>query len=128
MALFYHGTTEEAWKLIQDEGVLWGKPCPPKHLIMSYRYTRYTYLTPHLDIAQTIGHGDVILVVEYEPVGVGSRIDNYGFNPPPGQTCWQFSVFEPIPIAQVSRWTEDCGCPTWDEVRALQVSMNRPLV
>ena len=23
---FYHGTTEEAWKKIQKEGVLWGRP------------------------------------------------------------------------------------------------------
>ena len=40
-------------------------------------------------------YGDTVIEVEYTP---GSRKDNYGFNPPPGQECWQFSVFEPIEL------------------------------
>lgn len=95
---FFHGTTAEAWAAIQAEGVLWGVPDTPG-------YPRYTYLTPHLEVAQAIGDGTV-LAVEYEPVGVGSRIDNYGFDPPPGQTCWQFSVFVPIPVDRCSVYEE----------------------
>lgn len=100
--IFYHGTSEENWKKIQKEGVLWGKP--------SWNETwgdsqprRYTYLSPEKEVAQTI-NSEVILEVEYSPVGVdGKGIDNYGFFPPAGQTCWQFSVFVPIDINKVKR-------------------------
>ena len=93
---FYHGTTEENWKKIQEEGVLWG-------IGRSYRYT---YLTPDLEVAKQQGSKEVILEVDYDPVGVGNfidgeTIDNYGFDPPSGQHCWQFSVFVPIPIEKV---------------------------
>ena len=96
MGTFYHGTTRDNWEKIQAEGVLWGRPTPNCTTVGEPR--RYTYLSPHLDVAQAIG--DVILEVEYDPVGVGSGIDNFGFDPPPGQTCWQFSVFIPIPVSR----------------------------
>ena len=113
---FYHGTSKDNWKKIQEEGVLWGKP--------SWNETwrnekgervetnRYTYLTPDLDIAEKMGSKEVILEVEYEPLGVGNLvdgkvIDNYAFGPEPGQIvkqgdhCWQFSVFISIPIKDI---------------------------
>lgn len=96
MPVFYHGTSREAWKKIQSEGVLWGRPTPN---CTTVEERRYTYLTPHLDVAQAI-NSEIILEVEYEPVGAGSGIDNFGFDPPPGQTCWQFSVFVPIPVSK----------------------------
>lgn len=101
---FYHGTTEENWKKIQEEGVLWGG-CT-YHKTRGKQGYRYTYLTPHLEVAEQYGNKEVILEVEYEPVGVGNKvkgktIDNYGFDPPPGQTCWQFSVFVPIKLEHV---------------------------
>ena len=95
---FYHRTTEEAWSKIQEEGVLCG-------VTNSYRYT---YLAPEKCYADE-SFGSVFLEVEYEPRGVGVKdedggfIDNYGFDPPPGQICWQFSVFKPIPLSQVKR-------------------------
>ncbi len=101
---FYHGTTKENWEKIQEEGVLWGKP--------SWNETwedrepnRYTYLTPDIEVAEAI-NSEVILEVEYDPIGVGNKVngqvmDNYGFNPPQGQTCWQFSVFIPISIKKI---------------------------
>ncbi len=108
---WYHGTKPEAWKAIQAEGVLWGWPCPrcckqlegecvtPRQSRCSDR--RYTYLTPDLSVARE--YGPVILEVEYQPVGVdGTGTDNYGFDPPPEQTCWQFSVFVPIPLSAVT--------------------------
>jgi hypothetical protein len=57
-----------------------------------------------------MGSKEVILEVEYEPVGVDGRgIDNYAFGPAPGQKvepgdhCWQFSVFIPISLEKVRR-------------------------
>lgn len=88
--VFYHGTSEENWNKIKTEGILWG--CGESY--------RYTYLTPDIEVAKE--HGKIILEVEYEPVGVdGQGIDNYGFNPPAGMICWQFSVFIPINIDDV---------------------------
>jgi len=84
---FYHGTSVEALRKIQQEGVLWGKG-------MSYRFT---YLTPEIEVASK--YGEIILEVDYEPRGYPN--DNYGFNPPKGETCWQFSVFIPIGINQI---------------------------
>jgi len=99
--IFYHGTSEDKWALIQKEGVLWG--------YSSYRNYRYTYLTPDIGIAKK--YGNVILEVEYEPVGVDGRgIDNYCFDydipeeeRKRGAKCWQFSVFVPISINNVKR-------------------------
>jgi len=90
---FYHGTKEAAWIAIQKEGVLWGPGRPGGY--------RHTYLSPERDVAEK--YGDVMLEVEWEPKGVGSGIDNYGFDPPPGQTCWQFAVFVPIHLGRVRR-------------------------
>jgi len=99
---FYHRTTESIWERIQEEGVLWGvhKNC-----------RRYTYLAPEECIPNE-SYGVVLLEVEYEPHGVGisdinnKPFDNYGFNPPKGQICWQFSVFKPIPISDIKRIDE----------------------
>jgi len=104
VGVWYHGTTHAAWQAAQEEGVLWGVPSPgPPDGRSGYRHT---YLTPDLDVA--VGFGPVMLEVEYKPVGVdGTGRDNYGFDPPLGQYCWQFSVFGPIPIAQVHVVPED---------------------
>lgn len=89
--IFYHGTKNEIWGRIKKEGVLWG--------VHSYRYT---YLSPYKEVAEV--YGDILLEVEYNPVGIdGNGIDNYGFNPPPGESCWQFSVFIPIHISKVKQ-------------------------
>jgi len=99
---FYHGTSEEKWKLIQKEKILWGYNIYKNADGSTYRSYRYTYLTPEIEVAEK--YGDVLLEVEYEPVGVdGQRIDNYGFDPPSDQTCWQFSVFIPITINNVKK-------------------------
>lgn len=98
--IFYHGTTKENWKKIQEEGVLWGYRVHDGVPTLSYRYT---YLSPEIEVAEK--YGDILLEVEYDPVGCdgtkGLGIDNYGFDPPPGQTCWQFSVFIPIGLKNV---------------------------
>ena len=93
---FYHGTNQQSWEAIQDEGVLWGGDT--YHRTNGQMGYRYTYLSPEVEVAQI--YGEVVLEVEYEPKGVGKG-DNYGFDPPPGQTCWQFSVFNPIPLSDI---------------------------
>jgi len=91
---FYHGTSIENWNKIQEEGVLWG------NVDKDYRYT---YLTPDVEIAKNFGN--VILEIEYKPCGIDGRgIDNYGFNPPKGMVCWQFSVFIPIELNKIKIW------------------------
>lgn len=95
--IFYHGTSCENWRKIQEEGVLWGGDT--WHKTGGRKGYRYTYLTPEKQVAKK--YGNVLLEIEYEPKGAGSGIDNYGFNPPPGMTCWQFSVFIPIELKKV---------------------------
>jgi len=98
--IFYHGTTKKKWRLIKKEGVLWGYNIHKNLDGTTYKGYRYTYLTPDITIASD--YGDMMLEVEYDPVGVdGTGTDNYGFDPPEGQICWQFSVFIPIPISKV---------------------------
>jgi len=98
--IFYHGTTKKKWRLIKKEGVLWGYNVHKNLDGTTYKGYRYTYLTPDIIIASD--YGDMVLEVEYDPVGVdGTGTDNYGFDPPEGQICWQFSVFIPIPISKV---------------------------
>ncbi len=89
---FYHRTTEDSWAKIQKEGVLFG--------ISKNEGCRHTYLAPD-DVGE--GFGTVLLEVEYTPVGAGSKIDNYGFDPPPGLICTQFAVFVPIKLSNVRR-------------------------
>jgi len=98
---FYHRTTEAAWEEVQDEGVLWGKPDRLRIKgTVPWREgdRRFTYLSPY-DMGS--GYGPVLLMVEYSPAGQPQ--DNYGFDPPPGQVCWQFCVFVPIPLDQVTQ-------------------------
>jgi len=107
--IFYHGTSEDKWALIQKEGVLWGYNIHKNPDGTTYRGYRYTYLTSEIGIAKK--YGNVILEVEYEPVGVDGRgIDNYCFDydipeeeRKRGAKCWQFSVFVPISINNVKR-------------------------
>ena len=125
---FYHRTTEKAWEAILKEGYLWGSK-RQEELVKTVdvlkqkglpaisdgmNVYRYTYLAP-FDWGES--YGIVLLEVEYEPkredasVCVGGTIKNndkpikhnYGFDPPPGQRCVQFSVFEPIYLDKVKR-------------------------
>jgi len=80
--IFFHRTTIQKWLEIQNEGILFGKHTNP---------IRYTYLSPTEDIS--LDYGDVLLKIQYEPKGQPN--DNYS----PG--CWQFSVFEPIPLIAI---------------------------
>lgn len=90
--VFYHGTTKDKYKEILKEGVLFGRRyivddngTPIKEV------DRCTYLAS--DIEEARCYGDVILCVEYEPSL--SKKNNYV------DACWQFRVYEPIPIANI---------------------------
>lgn len=96
---FYHGTSKESWEKIKAEGILFGGD--GYHNRNDKKAYRYTYLTPDISVAKK--YGEVLLEVEYTPVGAGSGIDNYGFDPPEGEYCWQFSVFIPIHLSNVKR-------------------------
>ena len=87
--IFYHGTNQENWKLIQEEGILFGKLFVNDKLI-----SRCTYLATDLNEAKC--YGDVILEVEYNPFKRKKK-NNYI------EGCWQFRVYEPIPIQNVRK-------------------------
>jgi len=106
---FYHGTSKENWQKILKEGVLWGYNTYKNGDGTKYMGYRYTYLTPCIEIARKFGN--IILEVEYNPVGIdGNRIDNYCFEDKIPEEerrrraiCWQFSVFVPIPLKNVRK-------------------------
>lgn len=92
---WYHGTTEDNWKTIQKEGILFGRRFvvdndgkPIKEI------SRCTYLAADLDEAKK--YGNVILQVEYNPL---ERPKNNNYV----DGCWQMRVYEPIPIENVKQ-------------------------
>lgn len=95
---FYHGTSLENWKKIQEEGILFGViqvwDNEFKRLCPQYHPSRCTYLTPMISEARC--YGDVILEVEYDTT-IHPKLNNYV------DLCWQFRVYEPIPLSNVKR-------------------------
>lgn len=94
--IFYHGTSEENWKAVQEEGILFGRRYivdgdgnPIKEL------DRCTYLAVHPEEANN--YGDVLLEVEYDPYKKDARCNRFV------EGCWQLRIYEPIPIDKVKR-------------------------
>ena len=81
---FYHGTTEENWKRIQEEGILFG--------VRKLAKSRCTYLTT--DINEARQYGEVFLQVEYNPLE-HPDMNNYV------NGCWQCRVYEPIALTSI---------------------------
>jgi hypothetical protein len=75
----YHGTTEEKWVQICQEGVLWGVRNAP---------SRCTYLTPMIDEARK--YGEVLIEVQFNPEL--HQPHNYI------EGCWQCRVYAEIPL------------------------------
>lgn len=96
--IFYHGTTQDAWKQIQQEGILFGRLIvidnETQRRSSKYNPSRCTYLTPMIEEAKC--YGDVLLQVEYDPYRHPKK-NNYI------EDCWQFRVYEPIPLTKVKR-------------------------
>ena len=83
---FYHGTSEEKWHHIQDEGVLWGIRNAP---------SRCTYLASTPEEAAC--YGNVVLEIEHNPK---DGINNYC------EECWQFREYTPIPLEKIMVYTK----------------------
>lgn len=104
---FFHGTSKENWKTIQDEGVLWGRRFivdndgnPIKEV------SRCTYLA--LDRKEAEQYGEVVLEVEYNPFNRlghnkkdkrGRPLNNYS------PDSWQLRVYEAIPLTDIKLLT-----------------------
>ena len=93
--IFYHGTCEQNWKLIQEDGVLWG----PRVVLDSegkpsvdFHPSRCTYLA--VEEAEAWEYGSVVLQVEYDPI---TGVNNYY------EGCWQVRVYDPIPLKNLTR-------------------------
>ena len=90
--IFYHGTSEESWKAIQQEGFLYGRRyITDNNGKILKEVDRCTYLATDLEEAKY--YGEVVLQVEYDPKS--SKRNNYidGY--------WQLRVYEPISLSQI---------------------------
>ncbi len=83
--IFYHGTSEENWEKIKQEGVLFGERGTP---------SRCTYLAIERQEAEK--YGKVVLQVDYDPF-VHPEFNNYITD------CWQIRVYEPILLEKIKR-------------------------
>lgn len=99
---WFHRTTENSWKKIQEEGTLWGKTQAWSKNIGWHEGRRYTYLSS-IDWGET--YGSVLLEVNYQITGL-SYIDNCNFEDETvdhKNEVDQFSVFIPMPISRCKR-------------------------
>lgn len=105
---YYHGTNKECWKDIKKEKQLLGHPRKAAGLKIGKSNNRYTCLTP--DINEAKCYGNIILEVEYMPIGkmnkdivdgfyFGKTIDSF-------QEIWELKVFVPIHINQIRKLTK----------------------
>lgn len=92
--IFYHGTSEENWAVIQAEGVLYGRRyVTDGNGNRVKEVDRCTYLATDKEEAEC--YGSVVLEVEYDPCK--SKANNYA------PDCWQVRVYEPIDVANIRR-------------------------
>ena len=91
---FYHGTSEENWKRIQENGELFGysRVVSNDHKTVLSEF-RVTYLATKIEDARL--YGDVVLEVEYMP----NKKDNNYYD----EDCWQIRVYVPISINNIKR-------------------------
>ena len=97
---FYHGTSEENWKVIQEEGILFGRRYITDNNGNNIKEVdRCTYLATDLEEARC--YGDVVLEVEYNPFDDKGRIRKNKKRKPANNyvpDCWQIRVYEPISL------------------------------
>ena len=105
--IFYHGTSEELWKQIQEEGLLWGRRyITDSNGNIIKEVSRCTYLAKEQSVAEDFG--EVILEVEYNPLNRRGRNRRDKRNKPlnnydPHPDVWQLRVYEPILIENIKR-------------------------
>ena len=101
---WYHGTSKENWKAIQEEGILFGRRyVTDNDGKIIKEVDRCTYLA--CDIEEAKHYGEVVLEVEYNPFDANGRIkkdkrkiplNNYFID------IWQIRVYEPIPLSDMA--------------------------
>lgn len=92
--VFYHGTSEENWVKIQEEGILYGRrDVLDNQGKVIKEVDRCTYLAVNKEEAEC--YGDVVLMVEYD--AENRKLNNYV------EGCWQIRVYEPISIENIKR-------------------------
>ncbi len=103
--IFYHGTSEENWKDIQKEGILFGRRyITDREGNIIKEVDRCTYLAT--DLKEAKQYGNIVLKVEYNPLDSEGNVrkDKRGIpfnNYIPD--CWQIRVYEPININDIER-------------------------
>ncbi len=83
MTKYYHGTSEESWRKIQDEGILLGKRSTKKFPKMK----RMTWLSAFKETARS--YGPILLEIELD-------WDK-------GENWWQFWTYEKITLDRIKR-------------------------
>ena len=92
--IWYHGTSQKTWQIIQQEGFLYGRRyITDNNGKIIKEADRCTYLATDLEEAKC--YGDVVLQVEYDPHT--SKRNNYV------EGCWQIRVYEPIPLQNIKK-------------------------
>lgn len=94
----YHATTEESWKEIQEEGVLWGRKNRYWMGKLMERCTWFAFDVKNARYWMTDGskdwtESDVVLEVDTEDM----------FQPKQDEEDWQRMSCDPIPITSIKR-------------------------
>ena len=93
----YHGTTEEAWKEIQEEGVLWGRKNTYWMGNLCDRITWLAVKKEHAGIYDYYGITNtpcVLLEVDVDENTHWFKLE---------EGCWQITTYDPIPLSKVKR-------------------------
>ena len=101
---FYHGTSEETWNEIQEEGFLFGRRfVVDNEGNIIKEVDRCTYLA--MDLKEAKCYGDVILEVEYNPYNKRGNIRKVKGKPTNNYSpdSWQLRVYEPISLDNIKR-------------------------
>lgn len=103
--VFYHGTSHENYQKILEEGVLWG--LRKGHTPVSAKVAgvwRHTYLSECLRVAQGYAEDGMLLKIMYDPANkyrIQTNLEE-NLHLPPGWCHWQFLVWGPIPVTDIS--------------------------
>lgn len=102
---WYHGTSIENWKTIQEEGVLYGRRYVTDNVgNILYEVSRCTYLATDNEEAKC--YGTILLEVEYNPFNRLGNIKKNSKGRPVNNyipDCWQIRVYEPIKLENIKR-------------------------
>lgn len=88
--IFYHGTTQEGWDFVQQQGFL----IYPRATEQNPNISPVVYLATNIEEAKK--HGEIVLKVDYDPT-INPGKNNY--NP----HCWQLRVYEPIDLLKIKK-------------------------